>query len=283
MNYRIYQVYYKEEQKNFLNPEFTAFNNTSNKRPDLMEYYIFNVGYKKAISERLSHWGFFSWRWKEKCKINPHQFINFVDQNPNQDVYLINWAPYIESVNWNVWSHGEFYHPGIIEIANKCFQKMNYLVPPVESLLMDSNTFCYSSYFLGSKKFWSEYLIFLKQIKHCVDNDSELSSLFNEKIVYSGHKKWSFFPFLVERFFSTFLLLNKKKYSIINYPYDFSIYKKYIGENYNELKKCSELKTRLVSSYQIKDRDIFQKYLNDWQLQIQKVNFPITIPDCDLK
>ncbi len=285
MKYKIYQSYYKEEQKKFLNPEFTPFNNSSNKRPDLMEYYIFNIGYKKAVSERLSHWGFFSWKWEGKCKIKPQQFIDFIDKNPNQDIYLVNWAPYSEAIELNSWIHGECCMPGLIDIANKSLKKMNYMnyqIPSVENFLMDSKTYCFSSYFIGSKKFWSEYLVFLKKFKNTMDNDLELKSLIEQKVLYSGHKNYSFFPFLVERFFSTFLLLNEKKYSILNYPYDFSIYQKYIGDNYKEIEKCSKLKVKMFKSYKEGDIDMSRKYLKEWQLQKKKIVFPITIPDYHL-
>ena len=279
MKYKIYQVFYQEEQKKFLNPEFTPFNNSSNKRPDLMEYYIFNMGYKKAISNRLSHWGFFSWKWEGKCKIKPQQFIDFIDKNPNQDVYVMNWAPYVESIELNSWIHGEYWHSGIIEISNKCLQKMNYQIPPVESFIMDRKTYCYSSFFVGSKKFWSDYLVFLKRFKNIMDNDIELKSFVEQKVSYSEHKNYSFFPFLVERFFSTFLLINEKKYSILNYPYDFSIYKKYIGDNYKEIEKCSDLKVKILESSKEGDLYMNQKYLKEWEIQKQKIIFPITIPD----
>lgn len=282
MKYKIYQAYYKEEQKKFLNVEFTPFNNCSNKRPDLMEYYIFNVGYKKALAERLTHWGFISWKWEGKCKIKPQQFINFIEQNPNQDVYIMNWAPYSEAVTLNSWIQGEYYVPGLIDIANKCLQKINHQISPVQSFVMDSKTFCYSSYFVGSRKFWSEYLVFLKKFRNTMDNDPELKSLIDQKVLYSGHKNYSFFPFLVERLFSTFLLMNENKYSILNYPYDFGIYKKYIGDNYKQIEKCSELKVKMSKSYKEGDVDMTHKYFKKWELQKQKIILPITIPDYDL-
>lgn len=283
MNYKIYQVFYDENQKQFLNTEFTPFDNTSNKKPNLLEYYIFLIGYKQSISENLSHWGFFSWKWEKKCKIKPQQFIDFIEENPNQDVYIINWAPYIESISKNIWDHGEQYHPGLTYIFNKIFKKMRFNDDYMsDNLIMDKKTFCFSSYFVASKRFWKDYLTFLKQVKSTIDNDIELKRLVYKKTSHNDQESYSFFPFLIERLFSTFLVMYGG-YSKLNYPYDFSIYQKYIGDNYKELEKCSELKVKMFKYYKEGNVDMLSKYLKEWQLQTHKVNEPITIPDYDLK
>lgn len=281
MNYKIYQSYYKEEQKNLLNSEFTAFDNTSNKRPDLMEYYIFNVGYKKASSEKLSHWGFVSWKWDQKCRVKPQKFIDFVDQNPNQDVYLINWTPYYESINWNIWTHGELCHPGLFSVAAKCLEETGY-DSKILNCIMPRNIWCFSSYFVASKKFWSEYLSFLKKFTNNIDNNPQLKQLIDQKTVHIDQSlintNHSFFPFIVERMFSTFLLLNYQRYSICNYSDNFRIYKKYIGDSYNDIERCSDLKLKIWNE---KDDLKQNKYIELWQQNANKLgNIKQMITDC---
>jgi hypothetical protein len=280
MNYKIYQVYYEENQKQFLNSEFVPFDNTSNKKPNLFEYYIFLIGYKQAISENLSHWGFFSWKWESKCKIKPQQFIDFIEKNPNQDVYVMNWAPYIESISSNIWNHGEYYHFGLSDIFNKIFKKIGFEGYTTDNIIMDKKTFCFSSYFVASKKFWKDYLAFLKQIKSTIDNNIELKILVYRKTIYNNHESYSFFPFLIERLFSTFLVIYGD-YSILNYPYDFSIYRKYIGDNYEELEKCSEIKSKICKSLYQNDMITANKYQKDLKNQMKKIILPIQIPDYD--
>jgi hypothetical protein len=278
MNYKIYQSYYKEEQKKFLNEEFCPFDNTSNKRPDLLEYYIFRIGYKRALSERLSHWGFFSWKWEGKTKIKSQKFIDFIEKNPDQDVYLINWCPYIECCNLNLWRNSEIYHPGITFIADDAIQKMKCDIYPhgsVNEIILTEKNFCCSSYFIASKKFWNDYLVFLNKFKNTIDNNRDLKELVYSKTTHNN-KNYSYFPFIVERLFSIFLFLTKHKYKILNYPYDFSIYEKYVGENYKEMKKASELKLKFVEESN-KQKQI--KYYNEWINQCSLINFPIKIPD----
>jgi bisphosphoglycerate-dependent phosphoglycerate mutase len=82
----------------------------------------------------------------------------------------------------------------------------------------------------------------------------------------------------VERLFSTFLVLNKRKYKILNYPSDFSIYKKYIGENYKELEKSFKIKLNMIEK---ENKDL---YFNEWKKQLIKIksSMPIIpIPDLD--
>ena len=281
MKYKIYQVYYEETQKKFLNSEFTPFDNTFNKKPNLFEYYLFFIGYKQAISENLSHWGFFSWKWKSKCKIKPQQFIEFIESNPNQDVYVMNWAPYKESIYDNIWNHGEYCHPGLIYIFNKLLKKIGFDSYTIGNIIMDRKTFCFSSYFVASKKFWRDYLTFLKKIKFIIDNDIELKRLIYGKTTYNNHQSYSFFPFLIERLFSTFLVMYYEDYCILNYPYDFSIYKKYIGDDYKELEKCSEIKSKICKSLYQNDMIMVNKYQKDLKNQMKKIILPIQIPDYD--
>lgn len=281
MNYKIYQAYYKEEQKKFLNPEFVSFDNTSNKRPDLMEYYIFNVGYKKAVSERLSHWGFFSWKWEKKCRIKPQKFIDFIDKNPNQDVYIINWTPYYESINWNIWTHGEFCHPGLFSVAVKCLKEMGY-DSRILYHIMPRNVLCFSSYFVASKKFWVEYLEFLKKFKNVIDNNQQLKQLIDQKTVHIDQSlintNHSFFPFIIERMFSTFLLLNYRQYSICNYSDNFKIYEKYVGDSYKDIERCSDLKMKIWKEMNNFNQD---DYVKLWEQSKNKlINIKQMIPDC---
>jgi len=280
MKYKIYQVFYEKNQEKYLNEEFVPFDNTLNSRPDLMEYHLFKVGYKRALSEKLSHWGFFSWKWQRKTKVKPNQFIEFIENNPDQDVYLINWCPYIESWNFNIWTHAELYHPGIVSIVDQYLKKMNYisLNDSVLNMFMSPNYSCLSSYFIGSAKFWAEYLQFLNKFKNTIDTDNELKSLVYTKVNYNEQTNYSFFPFIVERLFSTFLVLNKRKYKILNYPSDFSIYKKYIGENYKELEKSFKIKLNMIEK---ENKDL---YFNEWKKQLIKIksSMPIIpIPDLD--
>jgi len=281
MNYKIYQVYYQEEQKKLLDKEFCPFDNTLNKRPDLREYHIFRIGYKKALSERLSHWGFFSWKWEKKCKIKPQQFIDFIEKNPDQDVYIMNWCPYIECCNLNLWSNSEIYHPGITSIADQSLQKMKCDIYPyrsVSEIILTEKNFCCSSYFMASKKFWNDYLVFSNKFKNTIDNDQDLKELVYGKTTYDNHQKCTYFPFIVERLFSIFLFLTENKYKILNYPYDFSIYEKYVGENYKEMEKASKLKLKFTEE---SDKEKQVKYYNDWINQLSHINFPILIPDLD--
>lgn len=268
MNYKIYQAYFKEEQKKFLNPEFTPFDNTKNKRPDLLEYYIFKLKYKQVMQEKLTHWGIFSWRWKEKCKIEPSQFINFVNQNPNNDVYVMNWAPYLEAVSMNVWSQGNCTHSSISNIASAILKEMNCQID-LENTIMTRKIYCFSSYFLASQTFWTDYLNFLDSFKKTIDSSIKLKIMVNQSAGYYKNKNLNYFPFLVERLFSFFLLLNESKYSIINYPYDFKIYEEQIGSHYKIIENLSNIKI------QIKQNLLTS---NDWNKELMKLPFKMRIP-----
>jgi hypothetical protein len=241
MKTKIFQICFEKDQIDQVDAKLTPFDNTENAHPELREYYNFLKVIDDRLTDDLDAWGMFGPRWHEKLKVPSDVLFKEIENNPNNDVYLFNHARVQDALFFNVWEQGEYYHKGLKNVAKYILEKLNYDAGVLDSM-MESHTTCYCSYFVGTFKFWKDYLEFLVKVGRELDNlPKELYDVMNQSANYARDKELNLFPFLVERLFSTFLLLNK--YKVHAMPYDYSVYKNQIGEFADVLQALSNLKT----------------------------------------
>lgn len=210
-NIKMFQIYFKQEQLPVLDADFVPFDNTSNEKPNLREWFSWNKIHDSGLVENIDYWGAVSPKFKEKTLIPGNKFLEFVVKNPGYDVYYAcpSWI-YNDMSHFNVWVDGDKHHPGLSNLANEIMNKLGYRVD-VTQIQMDTFFFC--NFFLANKKFWNEYMLFIDSIFQLCNNDSTLYS----KVFTPGTSNYfqdpttSMFSFLIERFTPTFVLLKKFK------------------------------------------------------------------------
>lgn len=245
MKTKIFQICFEKSQLEQVDAKLTPFDNTENEYPELREYYNFLKVIKDGLSDDLDAWGMFGPRWHEKLKVTSDVLFKEIENNPNHDVYLFNHARVQDALFFNVWEQGEYYHKGLKEIAKYILEKLNYDSGVLDNM-MESHTTCYCSYFVATRSFWKDYLDFLAKVTKELDNlPEEVYTLFNQSANYARDKNLNLFPFLVERLFSTFLILSK--YKVHAMPYDYSVYSNQLGEFTNVLQALSNLKTLTIN------------------------------------
>ena len=255
MNYKIFQVYYDKKQLDLLDSEFTAFDNTENSRPELREYHIFKLAEASNYTNDLDAWGFVSPLWKHKVRVYPKDFIAWIDSNPGYDVYHINYSRMQEAIAFNVWEQAEWYHKGISDVTKKVLSKMGIDVDFTQ-MPMSKDTYCMCSYFVATKEFWKNYIAFLDKFYDVANSSEELkSAVFGNSANYRKDTSIGYFPFIVERLFSTYLSVHKQNYKIAYYPYDYSCYKKDIHNLSDLLDGIGSVKH---FSMQSGDEDLFE-------------------------
>lgn len=197
-------------------------------------------------------------RWQEKLRYGSKDIAYEIENDPGNDVYLFNHARIVDSLFFNVWEQGESWHPGIRGVARTVLSKIDGCDPDaIDDLMIDQMT-CYCSYFVATKDFWEDYLEFLSKVSYQLDNLPE-----EEKKIYEGSAKYkrdktlNLFPFVIERMFSTFLTMNRKKYKIHAKPYDYSVYEKQVGEFYKVLSALNNLKTLTLKH---ESQEIFRQW-----------------------
>ncbi len=230
MNIKIYQAYYKKDQIDSLDPAFIPLDNTKNRNPLWMEYWLFLNHYKNEDYKLSNHSGILSWKFNDKTYLTGKEFINFIENNPGYDVYFINPYPYQCYMYKNVWIQGERWHPGLLEVTQNTLDKKGYGID-LMSLINDETNTLYCNYWVGNNAFWERYMEFTLPLFKFINeslSDEEKRRIYTH--ADEGRAETAtYFSFIFERLFSTLLLLdNNIKY--LHYEY-----------NYNELLKIKHL------------------------------------------
>lgn len=223
-NARMFQIYYKPEQIYQLDPTLTPFDNTANEHPELREWHCWKQIHGSRLVEGIDYWGAVSPKFGEKTKLTGHQFLQFVHDNPGKDVYYMcpSWIN-TSAKSFNVWADGEKYHPGLIALANEILHRLGY---NIDVASLDMTTYFFSNFFIANKRFWEEYMKFVDALLTLCQEDQVLHG----KVLGKGRSNYyqdptaPMFPFLVERFTPTFVMLNG--FSSIS----FSLISRSIGE-----------------------------------------------------
>lgn len=250
MNVKLFQICFEKRQLSIVDNLLTPFDNTENKFPELREYHNFKRLLDEGHTKDLDLWGAFGPRWQGKLRYNSQDIFNTIEKNSGYDVYLFNHARVVTALTYNVWEHGETAHPGIRIVAEEMLSRMGYDKQVAKALMTEKNT-CYCSYFIATNEFWKEYLDFLTKAKDVLDSleDGKIKDAYLSSANYERDKELNLFPFIIERLFSTFLLLNPK-YKVYSKPYNYDLYNELSAEAINLLTAMNRFKTLIAISNQ---------------------------------
>lgn len=252
MKIKVFQLYFHKDQiEYYREPEFYPFDNTANLTPDLREYPLLKKCRDIAIQEKLDLWGAVSWNYRFKYEISSTDLLKLIKNIPGYDAYLVNaFANHVPLI-YNVWEQGQWCHPHMLHIMEEVFPLMGFdkelLYHP-----MDRRSIFWGSSAIANLKFWDAYFEFADKFVLAIDKLSP-----NTKKLYHGNTAYidrniSYFSFIQERLFSTFVYINQKKFNILPLQ---------INEEQFEphLDKLTLLKTIAIER---QDRNI----LNDWRI-----------------
>jgi hypothetical protein len=209
MSTSIFQIYFKEELKEHLDPDFVPMDNTDNPHPELREWDKWNREHDNIKKQGLDYWGFVSWKFQEKTGLSGRQVLDFIEANPGRDVYLFNPCILNEAVFANSWEQGDMYHPNISDIGNNFLRKIGYKDVSVKETLLDRNKTVFANYIVGSSKFWENFMEFSRKLF----SEADLDQKFKEDVFGAGKSNYAHdaslpnFTFLIERLIPTYLEL----------------------------------------------------------------------------
>ena len=163
------------------------------------------------------------------------------------DVVFINPMIGNESMYKNVWEQGEHCgHVGMLVILEALFSKNE-----LEKInIMPKSVFSFCNYFIGNKKFWDAYIKFcdgvLEKIASLKEKNLPVFELIYTSAHYMRNQTLDFRTFILERLFSTFLLLNGHIKSVF-FDYASDVFeKKFGGEVGKYLYSLSVLKNDAI-------------------------------------
>jgi hypothetical protein len=246
MNYKIFQICFEPRQIELIQSPLTAFDNTANEKPELREYHSFVKATENGSTDGLDAWGFLGPRWEAKLKYSADEIKRAIDENLENDVWIFNHARAVNSLTYNVWEQGEFFHKGLRKVAEEVLTVAGFDNSVINAFMTEHNT-CYCSYFVARKEFWKDYIDFLSRIIVATDAlPEDVKEIYNNSANYARDNTLNMFPFLVERLFSTFLVLRHSKYKVYAKPYDYSVYESQVGEFTRVLHSLNVLKNHVV-------------------------------------
>jgi hypothetical protein len=218
---RAFQIYYDEESRASLDEDFEPLDNTKNDRPDWYEYWpIRNYLSRNELNEGTLY-GFLSSRFSEKTRLTGAQVKDFVRRAGEADVVTFSPFPCHGACFLNVFEHGNFFHPGLFEVASRFFGSVNPSVK-LDTLLMHSRNTVFSNFFLARREFWKSWKDVLDRIFQMAETPSSpLHASLNAQVEYgkdSGEKSLTQMKIFVMECAASFLLAASGAFRIRNFP-----------------------------------------------------------------
>lgn len=202
---RIFQIYYEPWQKDLLDPNYAAIDN-SDLKSELAEFLILDKLSKSDYVKGAQLWGALSWRFTERTGMTSADWIRAIENNRGKDVYYCDPMPINEALFHNLWLQGETTHPQFLDLT-KAFFKATELPEEYLTSIASSEEFATANYFVGSPKFWSAYLPWVTNVLAAANKKMapKLRDLMHSKMTEGPHKGLSYVPFILERLFPVFL------------------------------------------------------------------------------
>ena len=216
---RLFQIYFRTDQRAALDPAFEPYNNQGDESP-LLEYNVFRKILQSGQVQGAELWGALSWKFQDKTGLTGTDLRAIIAAHPGHDVYYCNPHPEFEALYHNLWLQGEPSHPNFLVLCREFFEAAGI---PLDNLkaFVPSNLFASANYFVASPKFWADYVLFIDAVLAKADSGMSKTA---KAMIYSSaadskgaHAGASYLPFIVERLFAVFLANNLKKYSAFKY------------------------------------------------------------------
>ena len=204
---RLFQIYYEPWQRELLDPNFAALDN-SKSDSELLEFAVFEKLAQSEYVKGAQLWGALSWRFTEKTGMTGADWVKTIQVNPGCDIYYCDPFPHNEALFHNLWMQGDTTHPQLMALCQAVFQVAGL---PTEELtnIYPSNQFSAANYFVGSPKFWAAYLPWVSNILSLANKklppkvrDLLHSKQADERDLHNGA---TYVPFIVERLFPVFM------------------------------------------------------------------------------
>ncbi|MBB4517825.1 hypothetical protein [Paraburkholderia fungorum] len=204
----VYEPLYREGQK-LSEPAFLPLTITDNAQSAWREFRILVDFYRRGDHLRGTFSGIFSPKFRLKSLMDGYTFIAFVRDNDDADVCILNPYPSTAYLSFNVWAHGEAFHPGIGSRAQALLDASGVSWRIADIPRHNANNLCYSNFWVATPKFWEAYVGgILEPIARFLEANPHHSAARDVLEPTTHYTAAPFLPFIVERLFTTFLSLN---------------------------------------------------------------------------
>lgn len=250
--FNVYQIYFKSEQRPLLDTAFIPFDNSGSPLPDEHEYYVFRTQFERGKISTDSHTGYLSWKFTSKTGITGNQFVEFCQNHPGYDAYFIDPFP-MEIFLGNIWEQGDARHPGLLTMTQSVFERADVKID-LRTIPRSLRTNAFCNYWVGNKRFWDAYMAFTLPIYHSLKQDLPEPLRRNLAKNADPFRKASYFAFIFERLFSTFIATHPE-FRVLNYEYSIQqLMEKYSREGAVIIDELQKLERAYPEDHQPLDR-----------------------------
>jgi len=256
MNFKIFQIFYDEETKKKIDPHFLQFDNSKVKDTWYEYSVIRNIFLREKFNDN-TYLGFFSPKFFEKTGMSGKDVVDVIS-NLSSDIISFSSRFSRIALFQNSFLQGEFYHPGLVTLAQKLFSKLKIFIE-LNQLYQDKSRIIYSNFFVAKYSFWKLYFEISEKIyKIANDKNSEIYNQINSYTIHRIKDVYQFKVFIMERLVSIIL----EKYSI-----DASIgldFNKYLSNNpyekvfFNIFQELDNLKSKFLKTKKIEFINLYK-------------------------
>lgn len=214
---KVFQLYFREDQRPFLIKEFTPFDNTANPAPNDREYPLLLKCRELAKQQGVELWGAVPWNYDIKMGEPPSEIFSFIERNPGYDAYFLNCFTDHAAVVYNVWEQGQWCHPHLVEIVETIFPMIG-LNKDIIYQPTDRHSIFWGSMIIANEKFWNAYFSLGEKFVRAVKNlPPHIYQMYKGNTGYAPDITIDYFSFIQERLLSTFVALNRRNFKILPY------------------------------------------------------------------
>ncbi len=237
----LHQIYFKSDQRGYLEPTFIPFDNSQNPNPEWHEYQTFLSESARGHADEQAYYGYVSWKFHMKTGVRGDEFLDFVRSHPGADVYFINPFHEYSLCFKNVWAQGDHFHPGLSELAQDVFQTIGYDFSLAEMVNSEADTaFC--NYWIAKPTFWRTYIPYLTPILELAVSTKHPALAARLNAPVPRHPSATYLTFILERVFTS--LVWRDKIDAHGYPFSEAWFHKRYGNIYDQIAPLRLMKER---------------------------------------
>jgi hypothetical protein len=197
----IHTICYEPGMAQHVDPAFLPFDVTADPQPERRETAHMLNFWRQGLHRNYRVSGLLSPSFKKKTGFDGKMFHAFINNNPGFDVWFVNPYPASFYLAYNIWEHGEFWHPGLCERAAQVFKAANLAIDPRNFPRSTKHTLLFSNCWVATPAFWDQFMPFVDLVARHAEKIQDVS-----EDTFYVRQKASYWPFLFERLFTTFMV-----------------------------------------------------------------------------
>jgi hypothetical protein len=163
-SFRILQILDHRTSQRELDPGYEVIDNSSNERPDWLEYWPIRKFLLTETLDEDTFYGFLSPQFATATNLTAAQLFELV-RHCDSSVEVLLFAPgiYTEAQYLNVFEQGDAEHPGLMATSKRLLARINGHAD-LDELVTDSTNAVGINYLVAKPRFWRRWLAINEQL-----------------------------------------------------------------------------------------------------------------------